>query len=129
MSEICGHHAEDRGKQLSLAANSSRLTSAVRIPTTPLRPGSSGFVRHEVAGSSPRSGERTAATHCHVSTATHPPDGTEPTHGDKLIWYRAAAVHRIYRHHLLHRRHFLSVTEVKRGEWEDKDSICNKRIH
>lgn len=63
--------AELRGSGSQRAAlaerlTSSRLTSAVRIPTTPLRPGRSGSFGHEGTGSMPKSRIQTAAVHCHV---------------------------------------------------------------
>lgn len=59
---------------------SGRLTSAVRVPTAPLRPGGSGSFGHEVAGSMPESGKRAAAVqHCHVSVhLTQPDEDTDP---------------------------------------------------
>lgn len=82
-------HCSTQGAALALAAGTNRLTSAVRIPTTPLRPGSSGSFGHEVAGSIPGSRKRTAAVHCHISIVHLPRRRDPPTR----LWIKRVANH------------------------------------
>lgn len=72
-----GDPTELHRRSFSRAAKSSRLTSAVRIPTAPLRPGSSVAFGHEVAGSAPGSGKLAAVELCHgVVLQPDPPLGS-----------------------------------------------------
>lgn len=66
-------------ERLSLVAKSKQLTSAVRIPTTPLRPASSGAFGHEVASSFPCSRKRAAVAHRRSCVGAHARTRRAPT--------------------------------------------------